>query len=173
MAAREGQCPTCGNTITIPILDRYNRLIDPITQEIIRQDPHPVHAYAAAGHHAPKILRGAGGGQQIQCPRCAMVNSISANNCAGCGMPFTMEGTTVDATVSSNGYCVSSLVLGIVSLPSFCTVIPALLAIGLGIVGLTQLSKANVRGVGGGRGMAIAGISLGAISCLIALAYFR
>ena len=54
---REGQCPTCGNTIVIPILDRYGRLIDPKTRQIIKQDPHPVHAYAAAGDRAPRILR--------------------------------------------------------------------------------------------------------------------
>ena len=52
MAAQEGQCPTCGNNITIPILDRYGRLIDPKTRQIIKQDPHPVHAYAAAGERA-------------------------------------------------------------------------------------------------------------------------
>src|SRR5213079_3653291 len=57
MAAQEGQCPTCGNQITIPILDRYGRLIDPKTRLIIKQDPHPVHAYAAAGDRAPAILR--------------------------------------------------------------------------------------------------------------------
>ena len=54
MAAQEGQCPTCGNQITIPILDRYGRLIDPKTRQIIKQDPHPVHAYAAAGERAPR-----------------------------------------------------------------------------------------------------------------------
>ena len=48
MAAQEGQCPTCGNTIVIPIRDRYGRLIDPKTQEIIKQDPHLVGAAAAA-----------------------------------------------------------------------------------------------------------------------------
>ena len=71
MAAQEGQCPTCGNTITIPILDRYGRLIDPKTRQIIKQDPHPVHAYAAAGERAPGIVRGRDGKQMIRCPRCA------------------------------------------------------------------------------------------------------
>src|SRR5581483_6865741 len=71
MGAQEGQCPTCGNTITIPILDRYNRLIDPKTRQIIKQDPHPVHAYAAAGERAPAIIRTADGKQSIRCPRCS------------------------------------------------------------------------------------------------------
>ena len=34
MGAQDGQCPTCGNNITIPILDRYGRLIDPKTRHI-------------------------------------------------------------------------------------------------------------------------------------------
>jgi hypothetical protein len=170
MAAREGQCPTCGNTITIPILDRYNRLIDPVTKEIIKQDPHPVHAYAAAGHHAPRILRGPGGTQQIQCTRCSMISPISANNCAGCGMPFTMEGTTAEAANNTNGFCIAALVLGIVSLPGSCTVLPAVLAITFGSIGLYQISQSQI--ARGGKGMAIAGIVLGGLSLGIALLYF-
>src|SRR5436190_6022918 len=74
MAAQEGQCPTCGNNIVIPILDRYGRLIDPRTNQIIKQDPHPVHAYAAAGDRAPKILLPPDASQVIQCPRCATMS---------------------------------------------------------------------------------------------------
>src|ERR1700710_2199083 len=124
MAATEGQCPTCGSTITIPIQDRYGRLIDPKTRKVIKQDPHPVHAYAAAGDRAPAILRGSDGKQTIRCPRCSGMSPISANNCKGCGMPFTMEGTTLEAAGTSNGFCVASLVLGIIGLPAFCAMIP-------------------------------------------------
>jgi hypothetical protein len=166
MAAQEGQCPTCGNNITIPILDRYGRLIDPITKQIIKQDPHPVHAYAAAGERAPKILRQATGTQNIQCPRCNSVSAITANNCKSCGMPFTMEGTTLEASGTSNGFCVASLVLGIIGMPTGCTVITPLLGIIFGIVGLNQISKG---GEGGGRGMAIAGIICGMIGLGIAM----
>src|SRR5215207_438024 len=77
MAAQEGQCPTCGNNITIPILDRYGRLIDPKTRQIIKQDPHPVHAYAAAGERAPGIVRGRDGKQMIRCPRCGGASIIT------------------------------------------------------------------------------------------------
>jgi len=167
MAAQEGQCPTCGSQITIPILDRYGRLIDPKTHQIIKQDPHPVHAYAAAGDRAPKIIRALDGKQMIQCPRCSAVSPITANNCKSCGMPFTMEGTTVEASGSSNGFCVAALVLGIIGIPgSYCTAgIPALLAIIFGIVGLTQVSQ----GRGSGRGMAITGIICGVIGGIIAV----
>lgn len=165
MAGQHGQCPTCGNDIVIPILDRYGRLIDPMTGKIIKQDPHPVHAYAAAGDRAPRILRQPGGAQNIECPRCAHISPITSNNCKSCGMPFTMEGTTLEGTGASNGFCVASLVLGIIGIPAFCTVVAPLLAIIFGLIGYNQASKADVQA--GGKGMAIAGIICGVIGCLI------
>ncbi len=165
MAAQEGQCPTCGNQITIPILDRYGRLIDPKTRQIIKQDPHPVHAYAAAGDRAPKINRDHDGKQWIVCPRCSASSPISSNNCRSCGMPFTMEGTTIDASGAANGFCVASLVLGIIGLP-ICVFVPSLLAVIFGIIGLAQIS--NSQGNTSGRGMGIAGLVLGGIGLLIA-----
>jgi hypothetical protein len=171
MAAQEGQCPTCGNQITIPILDRYGRLIDPKTRQIIKQDPHPVHAYAAAGERAPRIIRGPDQKQFIICPRCQSTSPITANNCKSCGMPFTMEGTTLESTGTNNGFCVASLVLGIISLPTFCTVITPLLAIIFGIIGLNQVSRGDGTG-GGGRSLAIAGIICGVIGGLISVFYF-
>jgi hypothetical protein len=171
MAAQEGQCPTCGNTITIPIRDRYGRLIDPKTREIIKQDPHPVHAYAAAGTRAPKIMRLEDGSQAIQCPHCKVLCPISANSCKSCRMPFTMEGvTTADISSDSNGLCISSLVIGIIGLPLFFTVVVPLLAVILGIVGLSQVTKAGTESRG--RGMAIAGIICGAIGCIGAVMKF-
>src|SRR5689334_2193730 len=169
MAAQEGQCPTCGNNITIPILDRYGRLIDPKTRQIIKQDPHPVHAYAAAGDRAPAIIRQKDGTQVIRCPRCPAVSPINSNNCRSCGMPFTMEGTHVESGGASNGYCVASLVLGIIGTPTFCTWILPLLAILFGIIGYTQVSKNEGEG---GKGMAIAGIVCGAIGTIGAIMYY-
>ncbi len=166
MAAQEGQCPTCGNNITIPILDRYGRLIDPKTRQIIKQDPHPVHAYAAAGERAPQILRGPDGKQAIRCPRCGGGSPITANNCKGCGMPFTMEGTTLEAAGSSNGFCVASLVLGIIGLIPCTYGVPSALALIFGIIGYNQVTKAGGRG---GKGMSIAGIVMSVIGGLEAL----
>jgi DNA-directed RNA polymerase subunit RPC12/RpoP len=165
MAAQEGQCPTCGNTIVIPILDRYGRLIDPITKEIIKQDPHPVHAYAAAGERAPNIVRLNDGGQAIECPRCKAMSPINVNNCRNCGMPFTMEGTTLEAAGGSNVCCVASLVAGIIGIPTFCAVVPSIIAVILGVIGLNQVSSS---GESAGKGMAIAGIICGAAGLLLA-----
>ena len=169
MAAQEGQCPTCGNTITIPIQDRYGRLIDPKTQQIIKQDPHPVHAYAAAGDRAPAILRQTDGKQIIRCPRpgCGSASPITANNCKACGMPFTMEGTTLEAAGTSNGFCVAALVLGIIGLPAGCTLIAPALAIVFGSIGYAQVTKNG--GEGAGRGMAITGLIFGLIGGCIGL----
>src|SRR5215204_1117471 len=150
MSAQEGQCPTCGNAIIIPILDRYGRLIDPMTGKIIKPDPHPVHAYAAAGERAPTIVRSDDGRQSIVCPRCQAMSPITANNCKSCGMPFTMEGTTLEAAGTSNGFCVASLVLGIIGLPAACAVIPPVLAVIFGIIGYNQVSKGGEGGSGKG-----------------------
>jgi DNA-directed RNA polymerase subunit RPC12/RpoP len=166
MAAQEGQCPTCGNNITIPILDRYGRLIDPKTRQIIKQDPHPVHAYAAAGERAPQILRSPDGKQAIRCPRCGGGSPITANNCKGCGMPFTMEGTTLEAAGSSNGFCVASLVLGIIGLIPCTFAIPSALSLIFGIIGYNQIGKAG--GQGGGKGMAVAGMIMAVLGGVIA-----
>lgn len=163
MAAQEGQCPTCGNNITIPILDRYGRLIDPKTREVIKQAPHPVHAYAAAGDRAPQIRRMDDGSRIIICPRCRSSSPITANNCRSCAMPFTMEGTTVDASGNSNGFCVASLVLGILGLPAACLIIVPLLAVVFGVIGLMQVGN---RAESSGRGMAIAGLIMGVLGLL-------
>ncbi len=166
MAAQDGQCPTCGNSITIPIQDRYGRLIDPKTRQIIKQDPHPVHAYAAAGDRAPAILRQGDGKQIIRCPKCSAASPITANNCKACGMPFTMEGTTLEATGSSNGFAVAGLVLGIIGVPGGCMFIFPVLALIFGGIAYNQQSKS---GVEGGKGMAIAALVLGGLGCLIGI----
>ncbi len=169
MAAQEGQCPTCGNQIVIPILDRYGRLIDPVTKQIIKQDPHPVHAYAAAGDRAPRILRLDSGSQVIQCPRCGKTSPISANNCKSCLMPFTMEGTTIEAGSAANGYCVASLVLGIIGIPASCTLIVPALAVVFGVIGIAQINRSGSER--GGKGMAIAGIVCGTGGLLLSFVW--
>jgi hypothetical protein len=168
MSAQEAQCPTCGKMITIPILDRYGRQIDPTTKQIIKQDPHPVHAYAAAGERAPRIERLKDGSQVIRCPRCATCSPIVSNNCRSCGMPFTMEGTTIEGSGTSNGFCVASLVLGIIGIPGSCTLILPVLALVFGIIGYSQVSRGN-DSEKGGKGMAIAGMVCGAIGALVGI----
>jgi hypothetical protein len=61
---------------------------------------------------------------------------------------------------------VAALVLGIIGIPAFCSVITPVLAIVFGIIGYTQASKEGAQT--SGKGMAIAGIILGAIGTLMA-----
>ena len=164
MAGQSGTCPTCGNTILIPILDHRGRLIDPTTGQIVKQDPHPVHAYAAAGHRAPQIVAiNEGADRKIRCPRCQRDNPLSANNCAGCGLPFTMDGTVGDAISGTNTWAVASLVLGIVSLVGAgCFIVPPILAIIFGFIALRggrQTSSPQA-----GNGLAIAGVIMGFVA---------
>jgi hypothetical protein len=141
---------------------------------VIKQDPHPVHAYAAAGHKAPLIVVAGGGAptgpggmvqQMIQCPRCNRQNPLSSNNCVGCGLPFTMEGTVGDSVSGTNTWAVASLVLGIVGIPSSCIAIPPLLAIIFGILAMRTGNSAT--GKPPGQGLAIAGIILGTIGLVL------
>jgi hypothetical protein len=97
---------------------------------------------------------------------------MSANNCKSCGMPFTMEGTTLEAAGTSNGFCVASLVLGIIGLPACVVVLPSVLAIIFGIIGYNQVNSTGAEG--GGKGMAIAGVVCGVVGLIIAAGvYFR
>jgi DNA-directed RNA polymerase subunit RPC12/RpoP len=167
MAAQEGQCPTCGNAIIIPMMDRHGRLIDPITKKIIKPDPHPVHAYAAAGARAPVIRRTETGHPVIICPRCRAGSPVTANNCRACGMPFTMDGTTNSETGNTNGFCVASLVLGIIGILGFLFVIPSLLAVIFGITGYTQAKQLDTKN--SGKNLAIAGMTCGVVGLMLAV----
>ena len=85
-------------------------------------------------------------------------------------MPFTMEGTTLEAAGSSNGFAVAGLVLGIIGLPACVTVVPSLLAVVLGGIGYAQIVKGNTEG--GGKGMALTGIIFGGIGLLCGMYYY-
>jgi hypothetical protein len=84
-------------------------------------------------------------------------------------MPFTMEGTTLEAGGVSNGFCVASLVLGIIGIPACVVVIVPALAILFGIIGYRQVSQGTG---GGGRRMAIGGIVCGSIGLLVAAMFY-
>lgn len=162
-AGQKGQCPTCANTITIPILDRYGRLIDPDSNKVLKPDPHPVHAYAAAGDRAPKILRHPNG-QSIQCSRCNTLNPVTSNSCRSCGVPFTLEGTVQADRPAGSGFATTSLVLGVLGIPTCMIFVPSILAIVFGGVAMAQLRESPNNSA---RVTAIAGIVCGIIGLLI------
>ena len=172
MAGQSGTCPTCGNSIVIPILDYRGRLIDPTSGQVIKQDPHPVHAYAAAGHKAPQIVAAENGEDRfIKCPRCGRNNNLTSNNCLTCGLPFTMEGTVGDAVSGTNTWAVASLVLGIVSIVGgLCFVVPPILAIIFGGIALRTTNQAT--GQTSGSGLAITGLILGTLGLVVSILFW-
>lgn len=133
-AGQVGRCPTCAARFTIPKNDpqmngaNQAELLDPN-----RDDPTPMHAYAASGRQAPQIRRNGDGTLSILCPRCGTNNAISADGCASCGTPFTLEGGAMRPVPDPASR--AALAIGIVSLPLFAFVAPSLLAIVLGLVG--------------------------------------
>lgn len=73
---------------------------------------------------------------------------------------YSPYGTTAPTSTGTNGLAVASLVLGIASVMLFCFLIPPILAIIFGGVALGQIKRNPGQG---GRGMAIAGLTLGIV----------
>jgi hypothetical protein len=166
LSGQIGRCPSCGAVFTVPQVDRKTGLpLGPAHVEDDGQLPTPVHAYATAGDKAPKIVRLGDDRQVIVCPRCAGHMPIDSNLCKSCGIPFTMEGAAavMETASPTNPYASASLIVGILSVPTFmCVGVPALVAIVLGTIGLTRMSKDDP--AKRGRMAAIIGIVCGAVS---------
>jgi len=98
----------------------------------------------------------------MTCPTCGAVNPPGARWCATC------RGGLADAPAGGGrkGLAVASLVLGILSLPTFGLLfVGALAGIVLGIVALVKASREPA--VYGGKGLAVAGIVLSGISIVV------
>lgn len=163
---KQGRCPTCGGVFVIPQIDALTGLArGPAVVSGDDQLPTPMHAYATAGAKAPQIQRRPDGSQVIVCPRCGRAMPVEANLCAGCGLPFTIEGAEHSARPghAGNSPATISLVLGVFAIPTFCFPIAGVAAIAFGVAGL--LRAGAVSGRESGRNPAIAGIVLGAMSC--------
>lgn len=81
----------------------------------------------------------------------------------GPGSPMPPYGGPPQPQSKPSGMAIASLVLGIIGVPMFCFVLPSLLAVVFGGVGLRQCSKNPVYS---GKGMAIAGLVLGLLTLL-------
>ncbi len=168
-----GRCPTCAAVFNIPRVDpRTGLALGTGDSGETKQDPTPVHAYAAAGDKAPEIVHLEGAGQAIVCPRCAATSDIEQNYCAACGFPFTIEGANRAAQSSADGYAVASFVVGLVSLP-VCICADVYGGIGAflaGVLGWTALTRVRTTGSArGGRAWAIAGLALAVVGMAVML----
>lgn len=164
MSGQSGRCPTCGAGFVVPYLDPRSGMPAKVDIEDGGQNPTPMHAYGASGQQAPKIVRGPDGTTFIVCPRCEAANDIDANNCKSCGVPFTIEGTPTVRTIDTDSQAVASLVLGIVSLPLFLLVLPAILALVFGLLSLRRALSGEAASK-----QAIAGVITGLLSLIFAI----
>ena len=172
-AGQPGRCPTCAAVFKIPYLDPRTGLALGVGDSgETRQDPTPVHAYAAAGDKAPEIVHLEGAERAIVCPRCAATSDIEQNYCAACGFPFTIEGANRAAQSVADGYAVASFVVGLISLP-VCICAGTYGGIGVfiaGALGWTSLTRVRPTGSAcGGRAWAIAGLALAMIGLAVVL----
>jgi len=161
LVGRRGQCPTCGAQFRVPA--PTEAAVRTGGTDPQREYAQPVHAFAAAGDKAPKIVRLANGQQAIQCPRCNATNRVDRNNCRNCAAPFTLEGA--ESKTPGGGLATASLVVGIIGLFTFCLMIPSLLAVIFGILGLREQGTVEKPS----RGRAIAGLILGILGLAMAI----
>lgn len=161
-----GRCPSCGARLRVPLLRRSGR---PMRAEVIEAPddepeagPAPVHAYAADGLAAPQITV-VDGEQRIVCPRCEALNPIDADNCAACGMPFTMEAAASVGTVRSARYGARAWLGGVVALLLFPLIVPALLTLYFAIRALLEPDVRRPVGAWAGVGLGCCALIAGMV----------
>lgn len=170
-SGQQGRCPSCDALFTIPQIDPRTGLAesdaDPGDDG---QYPAPVHAYAAAGHAAPRVVRLPDDSLVIECPNCGHQTAITADNCPRCGRPFTLEGMS-QAVVTAEGKGVNlPILLGLIAIPlGFCGglgIVPGVIAVGLGLRNLGLAARtAPVAGQ-------VMGIVFGLVGCLISVLFW-
>lgn len=165
-----GKCPTCGAVFVIPGVDTRTGLASGLGDPgLDPDDPTPVHAYAAAGDRAPKLVRQGSGEYGIVCPRCDNCVDIRADHCPICGYPFTMEGAQRAAQTAPDGFAISAFLVGIIALPlAWCTDLGGVLAFGAVVLGWISLDRViSSTKVRRARGVAICGVVLGALGLAV------
>ncbi len=137
LSGQPGRCPTCGANLLVPEVNQHTgRPRSAALLDEGGQDPTPIHAYAASGLQAPRILRRADGTHAIECPRCSEMCEVDAESCPACGTPFTIDAAPSMPSYRSSYRAQIALVLGIISLPLFFLIFPALGALGMGLFSL-------------------------------------
>lgn len=159
MCGEPACCPTCGARVVVPALNPRTHMPDRAALlDSDDQYPTPMHAYAADGHRAPRLERLSDGTMIIRCPRCGARCAVDADACAACGAPFTIEGAPTATGSSDDSRAVAALVLGFISLPLCKLLVPAAVAVVLGVMSLHVGSDRKASGVG------IVGLILGIVA---------
>jgi type II secretory pathway pseudopilin PulG len=110
----------------------------------------------------------------MQCPRCRFDNQDGTRFCASCGAPMgvsarpSMASPTAPSEPPKQGMAITSLVLGLISLPLMCALgaglLTAIVGVILGIVALVRSNRSPAEY--GGKGLAIGGIAASTVCFL-------
>ncbi len=149
-AGGQGKCPGCGERVEVP--SHKPAAVDEIVDTFERPDPRlpPVPPPPPVARRPYELVEQS---QSTHVPPVALQVNVSQSNNSG----------------TSNSLGIASLVVGVLSLLTFCVpfvgLIIALLGLGLGIGGLTLAIIRRGRGIG----FSIAGIVLSGIGLLFAI----
>lgn len=167
MEGQPARCPTCNAPFEVPSCDpQTGRPLEARLLDADRQDPTPMHAYAASGHQAPRISHRADGTSCIECPRCGAQAEVTADNCPACGVPFTLDGVSTPSGKPGRGAALTSLVLGLVAIPGIACMLGPVCGPAAVVFGLASWFR---RGTTAPPGQALAGIILGLAATAFAL----
>ncbi len=171
MAGREGKCPACGASLTVPANAA------PVAPATL-----PVSPIAAPDPGPRATSRGT-----KPCPSCGGEILAAARKCKHCGTfldPELRESRALQAASAAgpsgtptDGMAIASLVLGILSIPTcLCSVgffgVPNGICAALAIV-FGAIARRGVRRTGRrGGGLAIAGLVTGSVGALLAITIF-
>ncbi|HOW70388.1 MAG TPA: hypothetical protein PKY77_07285 [Phycisphaerae bacterium] len=162
---RHGRCPSCDAVFTVPQVDpRTGLAIQHADPGDDGELPAPVHAYAAAGNKAPRIVRCEDDHLEIECPRCERHSPVHSDSCPGCGLPFTMEAANYSVPTASTEIGSLAAMSGVIALlASLCPgigLVCGLIALGLGWTALARSKHTTSTG-------GLVGAILGLISLLL------
>jgi hypothetical protein len=100
------------------------------------------------------------------CSACRTDNPDSAAYCAGCGGALSPGAPSAGLRAPSRGLAIASLVLGLLSVPTFgLLLVGAVTSVILGVIALVKASQEPA--LYGGKELAVAGIAASAVSILI------
>jgi hypothetical protein len=159
LCGQRGACPTCGVRLVVPELSRATGM--PGRAQLLDDSAHdrvPVHAYAASGAQAPRIVRRGDGSNAIECPRCNAYCGIEVDACPSCGTPFTIDAAPTARSWESSPSGTAALVVGILALPTCPLIFPSVIAMVFGVFSL------NIGKPKPGSGVGLVGLILGLIA---------
>lgn len=169
MCHTPGTCPSCGAQFQIPGIDPTTGLTPTVVEvEDDGENPMPLHAYAAGGELAPRIVNLTDGTSLIECPQCRMMSPVDSNACSECRLPFTLEGAERAGAFDGAALAgaLGSCLIGLISLGGYFAwplALGSLPAISLGWFAYSRFAGTLISV------LSIIGITLGALSVGVAV----